>query len=82
MKIKNIIKYEKDEKNWKEKNFFKNSNNEKYFNWAKYNWLIDKKFAAKEHYDQIKKYANNKNMPTSPIMKVSLQLKFNSVVWV
>ena len=32
---------------------------------------------AKEQYDQIKKYANNKNAPTSPIIPVSAQLKFN-----
>lgn len=32
---------------------------------------------AKEQYEQIKKYANNKNAATSPIIPVSAQLKFN-----
>ena len=32
---------------------------------------------AKEQYDQIKKYASNKNAPNSPILPVSAQLKFN-----
>ena len=32
---------------------------------------------AKEQYDQIKKYASNKNAPNSPILPISAQLKFN-----
>ena len=32
---------------------------------------------AKDQYEQIKKYANNKNVPNSPIIPVSAQLKFN-----
>lgn len=32
---------------------------------------------AKEQYDQIKKYASNKNAPNSPIIPVSAKLKFN-----
>ena len=32
---------------------------------------------AKEQYEQIKKYASNKNAPNSPIIPVSAQLKFN-----
>ena len=33
--------------------------------------------AAKEQYDQIKKYAKIKNAPNSPIIPISAQLKFN-----
>jgi translation initiation factor 2 subunit 3 len=32
---------------------------------------------AKEQYEQIKKYANNKNAPNSPIIPISAQLKYN-----
>ena len=32
---------------------------------------------AKEQYEQIKKYASNKNAPNSPIIPISAQLKYN-----
>ena len=67
-----------NEKNEKEKNIFVENSIMK--NILIVQNKIDtvlKNNAAKEQYDQIKKYANSKNAPTSPIIPVSAQLKFN-----